>query len=134
MVGKVVCVEMLTNASASRSLRWVAVMMPAEVVDARVVAYEGYAETLGIALRPQADGRPMRLDSIPQPGPASAGSSALQNVDSVQIIVFRQPSCEPVPSLWAGNRPIDTLQPTRGRAVNHIAFSYRRIEPVFDRL
>jgi catechol 2,3-dioxygenase-like lactoylglutathione lyase family enzyme len=99
-----------------------------------VATVRWYAETLGIGLRPQADGRPTTPDSIPAPGPASAGSSVLQNVDNVQIIVFRQPSSEPVPPLWAGNRPIDTLQPTRGRAVDHIAFSYRRIQPVYDRL
>ena len=52
----------------------------------------------------------------------------------MQIIVFRQPAADPVPALWAGNQPIKALESTRGHAVDHLAFSYRSIQPIFDRL
>lgn len=99
-----------------------------------------YAQTLGIGIKPQtlpagtpppAAGAP---PFIPEPGPTSAGSGALEPVDNTNIIVFRQPTATPVPPLWAGNSPVSAIQPTKGRAVDHIAFSYRRIQPIFDRM
>ncbi|MDR1988643.1 MAG: VOC family protein [Acidobacteriaceae bacterium] len=84
-----------------------------------------YADTLGIGLR---------TPTIAEPGPTSAGSNALQNVDNVNIIVFRQPATEPVPPLWAGNHAMTTFESTKGHAVDHIAFSFRTIDPIFARM
>jgi catechol 2,3-dioxygenase-like lactoylglutathione lyase family enzyme len=84
-----------------------------------------YTTTLGI---------PLRSQTINEPGPASAGSNGLQNVDNVNIIVFRQPASEPVPPLWAGNKTISSFESTQGHAVDHLAFSYRKIDPVFSRM
>lgn len=77
-----------------------------------------YSDTLGIALRP----------------PAANGNVALQQVDNVAINALRQPATTPVPALWEGNAPITAFQPTKGRAIDHIAFSYRKIQPIFDRM
>ena len=99
-----------------------------------------YANTFGIGIKPQtlppgtAAPAPGAPPFLPEPGPTSAGSGALEAIDNVNFVVFRQPTTTPVPPLWAGNAPVNTIQPTKGRAVDHIAFSYRRIQPVFDQM
>ena len=86
-----------------------------------------YADKLGISLRQgssAAPGRPV----------ASAGSSAgALHVDNVGIEVFPQPEKDPVPPRW-NNDPVVSIQPTKGHVIDHVAFSYRRVEPVFERL
>ncbi len=58
--------------------------------------------------------------------------------DNVNIIVFGRPDGEHV--AWPGGsfRPEDgpgeKFEPTQGRAVDHIAFCYRDIKPVFERM
>jgi catechol 2,3-dioxygenase-like lactoylglutathione lyase family enzyme len=98
-----------------------------------------YSNTFEIGLRPQtpppnAPAPPPGTPFIAEPGPTSAGSGALQNVDNVNLIVFRQPTTAPVPPLWGTNKPITSLEPTRGHAIDHIAFSFRKIQPIFDRM
>lgn len=53
--------------------------------------------------------------------------------DNVAIIVFGKPDIEPPPPWWP-DPPLVDLQPTDGRPINHIAFSYRRIQPVLERM
>ncbi len=49
--------------------------------------------------------------------------------DNVTMIFFGKPDVEPPPPWWP-EPPLKTLQPTKGRPIDHIAFSYRHIEPV----
>ena len=53
--------------------------------------------------------------------------------DNVSIIVFGKPDIDPPPPWWPDS-PLKELQPTRGRPIDHLAFSYREIEPVFARM
>jgi catechol 2,3-dioxygenase-like lactoylglutathione lyase family enzyme len=53
--------------------------------------------------------------------------------DSVTVIVFGKPDREK-PPLWWREEPLREIKPTQGRVIDHIAFSYRGIEPVFERM
>jgi catechol 2,3-dioxygenase-like lactoylglutathione lyase family enzyme len=50
----------------------------------------------------------------------------------VTINIFGKPG--PEKPFWWNYDPIDEFAPTEGRVFNHIAFSYRDIEPVFERM
>lgn len=58
--------------------------------------------------------------------------------DNVGIIVFGRPEGEhrawPGGSFRPEDGPAGDFEPTKGRAIDHIAFSYRDIEPVFERM
>jgi catechol 2,3-dioxygenase-like lactoylglutathione lyase family enzyme len=86
-----------------------------------------YAKFLG--LKP-------RLPERPKPsGDMSTLDKIWINViqcDNVSIIVFGKPDVTPPPPWWP-DPPLKTLKPTQGRPIDHIAFSYRKIEPVFER-
>jgi catechol 2,3-dioxygenase-like lactoylglutathione lyase family enzyme len=53
--------------------------------------------------------------------------------DNVQFIVFGKPDRAPPPPWWR-DPPLREIQPTQGRPIDHVAFSYRQIEPVFERM
>jgi catechol 2,3-dioxygenase-like lactoylglutathione lyase family enzyme len=53
--------------------------------------------------------------------------------DNVRMLFFGKPDVEPPPPWWP-EPPLKTLQPTKGRPIDHIAFSYRQIEPVLAAL
>ena len=53
--------------------------------------------------------------------------------DNVTMIYFGKPDQDPPPPWWP-DPPLKKLQPTRGRPIDHIAFSYRDIEPVYQRM
>ena len=53
--------------------------------------------------------------------------------DNVSIAVYNLPDYEPAPPWWPFG-PLKEFQPQRGRAIDHFAFSYRDIEPVFERM
>lgn len=56
-------------------------------------------------------------------------------VDNVTMYVFGKPDGDPPPAWWARQgTSMKTLEPTRGRVIDHLAFSYRSIAPVLDRL
>jgi 4-hydroxyphenylpyruvate dioxygenase-like putative hemolysin len=88
-----------------------------------------YAQHLGLAPR-----RPLRL---PRPdGDMTTMRSIWINsivCDNVNLIVFGKPDHDPPPPWWP-DPPLRTLTPTKGRAIDHIAFSYRAIEPVYARM
>jgi catechol 2,3-dioxygenase-like lactoylglutathione lyase family enzyme len=50
----------------------------------------------------------------------------------VTINIFGKPG--PEKPFWWSYDPIDEFAPTRGRVIDHIAFSYRDIKPVFERM
>lgn len=54
-------------------------------------------------------------------------------VDNVSFVVYGMPNYEPRPPWWS-DALLTEFEPTDGRAIDHIAFSYRTIEPVFERL
>lgn len=52
--------------------------------------------------------------------------------NDVAINIFAKPSTDTVN--WWNYEPLGELQPTDGRAIDHIAFSFRSIKPVYDRM
>lgn len=87
-----------------------------------------YAQHLGL--------RPRRAH-VPQPeGDMSTLAGIWMNVfraDNVTLIVFGKPDVEPSPPWWP-DEPLREIVPTAGRAIDHIAFSYRQLEPVYERM
>ena len=50
------------------------------------------------------------------------------------MVVFPQQDSQPVNALWGLNKLVKEIQPTKGRVVDHIAFSFRHIEPILARM
>ena len=48
--------------------------------------------------------------------------------DNVTMIFFGKPDISPSPPWWP-DEPLKDIQPTKGRPIDRIAFSYRNIEP-----
>ncbi len=53
--------------------------------------------------------------------------------DNVTMIFFGKPDISPAPPWWP-DEPLQEIQPTKDRPIDRIAFSYRDIQPVYDRL
>ena len=53
--------------------------------------------------------------------------------DNVNIIVFGAPDISPPPTWWP-HPPLTKFTPTEGNAMDHIAFSYRDVTPVLERM
>lgn len=53
--------------------------------------------------------------------------------DNVVMIFFGKPDAEPSPPWWP-DPPLKEFQPTKGRPIDHIAFAYRDIQAVYDRM
>jgi catechol 2,3-dioxygenase-like lactoylglutathione lyase family enzyme len=86
-----------------------------------------YAENLGVTLRAR---------ERPRPTDVRAARGIWSNsfrCDNVLFIVFGKPDMDPPPPWWP-DPPLQKLEPTRGRVIDHIAFSYRKIEPVLERM
>ena len=85
-----------------------------------------YAQHLGLKTR---------LPERPKPsGDMSSLNKIWINVitcDNVSMIFFGKPDVTPGPPWWR-DPPLKTLKPTKGRPVDHLAFSYRQIEPVLQ--
>lgn len=87
-----------------------------------------YTDHLGLA---SARGR-----NAPKPTNMIAARGIWSNFikcDNVVIIIFGKPESDPPPPWWP-DAPLRAIEPTRGRPIDHIAFSYREIEPVFERM
>jgi catechol 2,3-dioxygenase-like lactoylglutathione lyase family enzyme len=88
-----------------------------------------YAKHLGLS--------PQRPLPVPKPdGDMSSLRSIWLNsfrCDNVQFIVFGKPDRNPPPPWWP-DPPLRQIKPTQGRPIDHIAFSYRQIETVFERM
>jgi len=52
--------------------------------------------------------------------------------DNVTMIFFGKPDVTPAPRWWP-NEPLKDIQPTAGRPIDRIGFSYRDIAPVYER-
>jgi catechol 2,3-dioxygenase-like lactoylglutathione lyase family enzyme len=53
--------------------------------------------------------------------------------DNVLLIFFGKPDFDR-PVTWWPDAPLKEFQPTQGRAIDHVAFSFRNMEPVYNRL
>ncbi|MBY0587153.1 VOC family protein [bacterium] len=87
-----------------------------------------YAEHLGLKAR-----RP----TVPRPkGDPNTLLGIWMNFvpcDNVLMIFFGKPDQDPPPSWWP-SAPLKEIQPTTGRPIDHLAFSYRQIDPVLQRM
>jgi len=74
----------------------------------------------------------------PVPKPADMQSvrawSSGFRCDNVSFVVYGQPNYKPKPPWWENEPVLTDFDPTEGRVIDHIAFSYRDIEPVFERM
>ena len=80
---------------------------------------------------------PRRASHVPKPaGDMSSFASIWINTiqcDNVSIIVFGKPDIVPPPPWWR-DPPLKNIEPTQGRVIDHIAFSYDDIDPVHARM
>ncbi len=53
--------------------------------------------------------------------------------DNVNMIFFGKPDFEEPPRWWP-DPPLRDIRPTDGRPIDHVSFSYRDIDPVFERM
>jgi catechol 2,3-dioxygenase-like lactoylglutathione lyase family enzyme len=83
-----------------------------------------YADHLGLALNRR---------EVPKPTSPNQWWINGIRVDNVTMYVFGSPATDPVPTWWR-DPPMKSIEPTRGRVIDHIAFSYPAIEPVLERL
>lgn len=79
-----------------------------------------------------------RRRDVPKPdpnAPATAGGSGIWSnqlsLDNIIVNVFGKPAEN---ARWFPQGTPKELEPTKGRVVDHIAFSYRKIEPVFEKM
>lgn len=75
-----------------------------------------------------------RREHVPKPDltEVRAWSNAFR-CDNISFIVYGRPDYTPAPPWWRWE-PLTEFKPTEGRAIDHIAFSYRDIEPVYARM
>lgn len=76
-----------------------------------------------------------RRDFVPKPEDMSkvrAWSSGFR-CDNVSFVVYGMPNYTPSPPWWQDD-PLTEFEPTDGHVIDHIAFSYRDIQPVFQRM
>ncbi|MEX0676254.1 MAG: VOC family protein [Pirellulales bacterium] len=88
---------------------------------------EWYAKLLG--LKP-------RLPRREKPQDLAASRGIWANViqcDNVTMIFFGKPDMTPSPPWWP-DEPLVDIQPTNGRPIDRVGFSYRDIQPVYDRV
>lgn len=84
-----------------------------------------YAEHFGIS---------MNRTPAAKPAPApEARWGRFFAVDNVGFAVYGKPDWNPLPNFWR-EAPLTDLKPTDGHPIDHFAFSYRDIAPVFERL
>ncbi|MBI2422431.1 MAG: VOC family protein [Candidatus Hydrogenedentes bacterium] len=87
-----------------------------------------YADHLGLASR--------RGREVPKPAGSMETLAGIWmnfiQCGNVNIIVFGKPD-QPGISWWPG-KPLVAFEPTRGHVLDHLAFSYRDIGPVYERM
>ena len=76
-----------------------------------------------------------RLKRVPKPADMQsvrAWSNSFR-CDNVSFVVYGMPNYTPRPPWWK-EEPLTEFQPTKGRVIDHIGFSYRNIQPIFERM
>lgn len=103
------------------------------------IATEWYMKNLGVngpaRIAPKPPKAPADFD--PAKGPPGAmfrylWASAVDTKNGVTINVFAKPSDDTIN--WWTDPPVGELVKSDGRVIDHIAFSYRDIQPVYDRM
>lgn len=88
--------------------------------------------------------KPLLVD-VPRPGPPPANLKVddpkanlfpwvwmtMVQVDGVSINIFSRPDDD---TFWWTGEPIPKFEPTDGHVINHFAFSYPNIDPVYERM
>jgi catechol 2,3-dioxygenase-like lactoylglutathione lyase family enzyme len=87
---------------------------------------EWYARHLGVSAGGETVPKPADMQSV------RAWSRGFR-CDNVSFVVYGRPDYTPAPPWWQ-DPPLTAFKPTDGRVIDHIAFSYRDIEPVFERM
>lgn len=103
------------------------------------IAHDWYMKNLGTNGPAHATPKPPKPPADFDAGAVSMNvfrylwSSQVSTNNGVAINIFATPSTKTVN--WWADPPIDEpLVPSDGRAIDHIAFSYRDIQPVYDRM
>lgn len=91
-------------------------------------ATDWYAKHLG--LKPRIPSRPKPKGNMETL--AGIWMNFIQS-DNVQMIFFGKPDVSPAPPWWP-DEPLQEIQPTKDRPIDRIAFSYRDIQPVYERM
>jgi catechol 2,3-dioxygenase-like lactoylglutathione lyase family enzyme len=85
-----------------------------------------YADNLHLPLTRREVARPPDLTKV------RAWSNSF-NCDNVNFIVYNQPDYTPAPPWW-DQPPLLKFQTSKGRPIDHLAFSFRQIQPVFEKM
>lgn len=85
-----------------------------------------YAKYLNLNARRPVMPKPEDMQSV------RAWSNAFR-IDNVLFVVYGRPDYQPAPPWW-NDEPLTEQVSTKGRVIDHIAFSYRHIEPEFQRM
>lgn len=87
-----------------------------------------YSKHLGIKPR-------VAVRKKPTGDPNTLGGIWMNSIqcDNVNMIFFGKPDYDESPFWWP-DPPLKEIQPTDDRPINHIAFSYRDIDPVYERM
>jgi catechol 2,3-dioxygenase-like lactoylglutathione lyase family enzyme len=85
-----------------------------------------YAKYLGLAPRRAYVPKPEDMSKV------RAWSSGFR-CDNVSFVVYGRPDYMPRPPWWKDG-PLTEQVSTKGRVIDHIAFSYRDIDPQFERM
>lgn len=91
------------------------------------VTTQWYIDNLGLSAR-------RRTVEKPAPDAERRLWSNAVTCDNVGIIIFGRPDPDEKTSWWPAGDIGDEFVKPDGRAINHFAFSYRNIEPVFERM
>ncbi len=92
------------------------------------VTTQWYIDNLGLTARARTIPKPTADD----PGPLGDIWMNSITVDNVNIVIFGKP--EKGGAGWLPEEMGDDFEPTEGRVIDHIAFSYRDIAPVYERM
>jgi catechol 2,3-dioxygenase-like lactoylglutathione lyase family enzyme len=78
---------------------------------------------------------PVRRREVPKPADLTkvrAWSNSF-NCDNVNFVIYNQPNYHPAPPWW-DQEPLMSFESSKGRPIDHFAFSFRKIEPVFAKM
>jgi len=78
---------------------------------------------------------PVRRREVPKPADLTqvrAWSNSF-DCDNVNFIAYNQPNYRPAPPWW-DQEPLLAFETSQGRPIDHIAFSFRKIEPVLAKM
>lgn len=90
-----------------------------------------YTENLGLPSRRRSRPKPEDWTAFHRAG-SRAWSSGFRMANA-SVAIYNLPYYTPAPPWWPFE-PLTELKPQRGRAIDHLAYSFRDIQPVFERM